>query len=130
MEHEIQLELPSNTSTMGVVPLTLLVDVEWEDQDDSYDYEYGSINATRELHSTKASSFNIISIWDEAGEDIATGPRVNSMEKGHADTITSLLNEGDCTPCPPDHHDFKREAEEAEGERLAEQQWERKHYNE
>ena len=125
-EHEVTLE------DKGIL---ITLDVEWAIEDESHDWEQGDARGTRELYSPQAESFDIKHVTDlETGEETAFDDHPDNARcpagypLGLHDEIMSLLNDGQCAPEPPDHGDFKREAEEEEGERRAEEQREREHY--
>jgi hypothetical protein len=107
-EHEVTLEDEG---------LIVTVKVEWNLRDDSFD--------THKVYSTTTNSFDIISVADrETGED---RPDVNAcladLEKEWEDEITSLLNDGECTPEPPTQCDFKQEKDEHDAESRMEDHW-------
>ncbi|SVE33700.1 uncharacterized protein METZ01_LOCUS486554 [marine metagenome] len=105
--------------------LVLTVNVEWSLEDCSHSYEYGNIRGTRELHNSTVESFDITMVVDEeTGED---RPDVNAclvqLEKDWEDEINSLLNDGKCTPEPPDTSDFQRDKDEHNAESRMENEW-------
>tara|TARA_Y100000593_G_C4194198_1_gene278496 strand:- start:79 stop:426 length:348 start_codon:yes stop_codon:yes gene_type:complete len=97
------------------------VNVEWTIADESHDWEAGNARGTRELYSTQVESIQVIMV-----SDLETGDLVDT--KVNEETITSLLNDGQCTPEPPTAWDFRREAEEEEGARRAEEMAEAEYY--
>ena len=114
-EHEIVLD----------EGLVLTVKVEWSLEDCSHVYECGNVRGTRELHNSTVESFDITMVVDEeTGED---RPDVNAclrdLRVDWEDEITSLLNDGKCTPEPPDAADFQRDKDEHNAEAGMENEW-------
>lgn len=98
--------------------LILTLNVEWNLEDCSHDWEQGEQRGTRELYSTQVDSYEITMVVDvETGED---RPDVNAclrdLERDWEDEIKALLNDGKCSPEPPDVSDFQRDKDEQDAE--------------